>query len=73
MNDFISEATAKDICNLMMCQKVTTKQLRDMLTTCNDAEYEAGLAYAMRKRWVRPAHVGDNLTLTSHGIRAATS
>jgi hypothetical protein len=66
MNDCIS---AKDMCNLMMWQKVTSKQLRDMITTYDDVEYAAGLDFAMKRQWIRPARAGDHLVLTTLGLR----
>jgi hypothetical protein len=69
----IEFTTAVALCEYLWKATVfTTKdQLRSQFEILYDVnEFEAGLTYAIQHRWIRPAHVGDNLTLTFGGARA---
>ena len=71
----LSENIAFLICDILFSanRPLTEHEIRQMLLHngyCDDDELDAGFSHARSERWIREAHPGPNLTLTSVGITA---
>jgi hypothetical protein len=54
----------------------TAAELFESVLACNIQDrvgFEAGLAYAKERGWIRPAHLLPHLTLTSTGLAACSA
>ena len=71
----LERETALDLCGALLNSDrfLDESELRGIVTHggyCEADEYRASLAYALRERWIRLAHVRPTLTLTSLGMSA---